>query len=300
MKEDKTMDNNIIEILNKIIGILGYDTYDSFIKVYFDARKKRIEYKVDNEIAIKRVIMDNDRLTLGQKVELNAALGNNLKNFQRQIEVLGIAVDNMDDDAKAENLNNDWLLDFFDKASLIMEKETKLIWGKLLSYASSDKHICSKTLLNTLFLMGTEDISSFLNICRFTLSEMHINKEDEHIWAYPIIFFSDYVEKYNVYMLSSFKLNKLQRLGLIEVDYKSEYVFAKKSMELIYGNQLVKVENKKKIKIGNVRFTYDGFLLYQITEKLYNNSLLNEIIEIWRNRGYAIYINGRIVTPKGN
>lgn len=291
------MNNSVIEILNKIIGILGYDAYDSFIKVHFDTNKKRIEYKADNEIAIKKEIMDNNQLTLEQKIVLNDALGKNLKKFQRQIEILGIAVDSMDNDARAENLSSDWLLDFFDKASLITEEATKLIWGKLLSYASSDNNLCSKTLLNTLFLMGTEDISSFLNICRFTLSEMHINKSDGYISAYPIIFFSEYVEKYNVYMLSSFKLNKLQRLGLIEVDYKSEYVFAKKSMELIYGNQIVKIEDKKKVRIGNIRFTYDGFLLYQITQKLYDYSILNEIIEIWRERNYSIYVNGHIVKP---
>ena len=141
------MDNNINEILDKVIGILGYDAYDAFIKTYYDTKKKRIEYKTDNEIVIKKEIMDNNQLTLEQKIELNAVLGKNLKGFKRQIDILGIAVDNMDNDAKAENLNGDWLLDFFDKASLITEDDTKLIWGKLLSYASSDKHICSKTLL---------------------------------------------------------------------------------------------------------------------------------------------------------
>lgn len=227
-KEGYNMDNNIIEILDKIIGLLGYDTYDTFIKVHFDTRKKRIEYKTDNEIAIKKEIMDNNKLTLEQKVELNAVLGKNLKKFQRQIEILGIAVDNMDDDASADNLSSDWLLDFFDKASLITEETTKLIWGKLLSYASSDKNICSKTLLNTLFLMGTEEMKDFLNICQYCLVEMNIDDNSNRISAYPIIFFSKHVETYHHQKISSLRLQKLHNLGLLDIDLKAEYIFAKR------------------------------------------------------------------------
>ncbi len=291
------MDNNINEILDKVIGILGYDAYDAFIKTYYDTKKKRIEYKTDNEIVIKKEIMDNNQLTLEQKIELNAVLGKNLKGFKRQIDILGIAVDNMDNDAKAENLNGDWLLDFFDKASLITEDDTKLIWGKLLSYASSDKHICSKTLLNTLFLMGTEETKDFLNVCQYCLIEMDVDYDSDKISAYPIIFFSKHVETYKNQKISSLRLQKLQNLGLLDIDLKSEYIFAKKKVKMRYKNKIIEVEHDKKIKIGNVRFTYEGFLLYQMSEKIYNSNILNYIVEIWRDRGYKVYINGQIIKP---
>lgn len=293
---EKNMDN-LTRILEKIFGVLGYDLYESFVKVYFDIRKKRLELKIDNEFSIKNSIFESNNLSLEQKVQLNAMMSKNLTTFMRELEILGIAIDKMDNNAHEYNINEDWLLDFFDKASRITEENTKELWGTMLAESASDKRLCSKTLLNSLFLMGSDDISSFLNVCRFTLSEMHSKNPDNNITAYPIIFFSENVEKYNIYRISSFNLNKLQRLGLIEVDYKSEYIFSKKSMELIYGNQVLKIENNKKIKIGNVRFTYDGFLLYQISQKLYDNRLLDTIIDIWRNRKYTIYINGHIVKP---
>lgn len=280
------------KILEKIIGVLGYDIYDAYIKVHFDTNKKRIEFKRDNELAIKKGICESDSLTTEQKMELSAVMGKNLKSVMREMDILGIALNNMDGDAKAENLSGDWLLDFFDKASRITEEETKVIWGKLLSCAASDRNICSKTLLNTIFLMGTEDVTDFLSVCQFCFSKMGIGYQTERITAHPMIYFSEHVEEYSKNRVSSLKLNKLQNLGLIEVDMKSEFVFSKKKSKLIYKNKMIELEHSKKIKIGNVRFTYAGFLLYQMTEKIYNSNILEYILAIWKARGYRIYLNG--------
>lgn len=281
-----------IKIIEKILGIIGYDAYDAFIKVHFDTNKKRIVFKTDNELEIKKNIFESKSLTLEQKVELNAVMGKNLKSVKREMDILGISLNNMEYDAKAENLSEDWILDFFDKASRITEEETKLIWGKLLAYAASNKNICSKTLLNSLFLMGTEELNDFLNICQYCLVEMDKTKDTERISAYPIIFFSKHVATYNLQKISSLRLQKLQNLGLLDVDLKTEYIFSKKKVKMRYKNRIIEVEHDKKIKIGNVRFTYEGFLLYQMTEKIYNTNILSHIIEIWRRRGYRIYVNG--------
>lgn len=283
--------DELSRIIEKIFGVLGYDIYDAFIKVYFEKNKKRIEFKTDNELAIKKSILDSSSLTLEQKLELNAVMGKSLKSVKREIDILGIALNNMDDDARAENLSEDWLLDFFDKASLIAEEETKLIWGKLLSYAAADKHICSKTLLNTLFLMGTEEMKDFLNVCQYCLVEMDINDDSDRISAYPIIFFSNHVDTYSNQKISSLCLQKLQNLGLLDIDLKAEYIFTKQKVKMRYDNKIIELECDNKIKVGNVRFTYEGFLLYQMSEKSYNGNILNYILEIWRRRGYCIYLN---------
>lgn len=290
------MNENISMILEKILGMLGYDAYNAFIKVHFEANKKRIEFKTDNELAIRKSISESDSLTLEQKVWLNGIMGKNLKSLMREMDILGIALNNMDDNAKMSNLSEDWLLDFFDKASRITE-ETKLIWGKLLSHAASNKNICSKALLNTLFLMGTEEMKNFLNVCQYCLVEMDIDDKSDTISAYPIIFFSKHVDTYNHQRISSLYLQKLQNLGLLDIDLKAEYIFAHKKMKMRYGNKIIELEHDKKIKIGNIRFTYDGFLLYQMSEKIYNSNILNYILEIWRGRGYCIYLNGHIVKP---
>lgn len=283
----------VAEVIEKVIGLLGYDAYDAFIKVYFDNRKKRLEYKMENEILIKKQIVESDQLSFEQKIELNAFLAKDLNKFKRELQILNIAIDNMEQDADVNNLNDDWILDYLDKASRIADKDTQLVWGKLLSYAASNKNVCSKTLLNSLFLMGTEEIGDFLNICQYCLIEMDVDDYVDRISVYPIIFFSGHVDTCISQKISSLRLQKLQNLGLIDVDLKAEYIFSKRRVRLRYKNEIIEIESDKKIKIGNIRFTYEGFLLYQMTEKIYNSSVLNYILEIWRRRGYRIYLNGR-------
>lgn len=289
------MNEKIYSFIKGIWDILGYDLCKEHVEVLWDGQKKLIEYKKENEINIKKSIMESDKLTLQQKITLNAVLDKKLKRFQKEMEVLGIAINCLDEKADVKNLDEEWLLDFFDKASKISEEKIDVIWGKLLSYAASDKSICSKLLLNALFLMGTEETADFLTICQHTLSEMYTEISEKEVSAYPIIFYSKHTDTYNQHGISSMRLHKLEMLGLIEVDYKKELVFKKKKMKLIYQNRKIDVIGNKKIKIGNVRFTYEGFLLYKMTEKIYDTNVLDFIVEVWNRRNYEVYINDKLL-----
>lgn len=170
----------------------------SVLSLPFDRKKRLNDLKIENEIELKKAILDNKSLNTDQKIVLNSLISKSLKKFLRQAEILKIAIDNTDDNECTENIDEDWILDFWDKAANISNESTQKIWGKLLAYAASDSRICSKSLLNSLFLMGTEEVTCFINICRFTLSEMHIEDRAEKITAYPIIYFSKNVKKYTV------------------------------------------------------------------------------------------------------
>lgn len=280
------------EILEKILGILGYDAYKAFVLPFFDSRRRMLEFKTENALQIKAQIMESDRLSLEQKAMLNTALDKNLIPFMSEMKVLGIALDNMDEDAKVENLDEDWILDFFDKSSRISQESTRQIWGKLLANAASDRRICSKVLLNSLFLMGSEEISDFLNVCRYCFSEMGADIKEERISAYPIIFYGNNVGTYNSEKITILRLHRLQMLGLIETDFKDEYVFIHNKEKLIYKNKIVEIIADEKIRLGNVRFTYEGFLLYSMTEKIFDSSIFNFTLEIWKRRNYTVFCNG--------
>lgn len=235
--------------------------------------------------------MNYSNLTPEQKLQLNALLGTNYKKFLRQMSVLGIAINNMDEKCSKDNIEEDWLLDFFDKVCNISNNGVKKIWGKLLASAASDKNICSKTLLNALFMMSTDEVKDFHNLSRFCISEIGCGMDSDKISAYPIIYFANNVKNYEMSGISRLRINKLAALGLIDVDYNKEFVFSTKRMRLIYNNKIVELSSKDKIRIGNVIFTYDGFLLYQMTEKIFNNHILDFNIEIWKNRGYEVRVN---------
>ena len=91
--------------------------------------------------------------------------------------------------------------------------------------------------------------------------------------------------------ITRLRLNKLASLGLIEVNYDKEFVFSQKDVKLIYNNKLIDISSKDKIRIGNVIFTYDGFLLYHMIEKNYNDKILDFNVDIWRKRNYKVSLN---------
>ncbi len=277
-------------IVEKIIDVLGLEVIGAFWRAKSDSIKKINEMKTNNELEIKNAIINNSELTPQQKLQLNAMLGTGYKKFIRQMSVLGIAIDNMDEKCSKDNLDEDWLLDFFDKVSNISNEEIKKIWGKLLAGAASDKNICSKTLLNALFLMSTDEIKDFNNLIRFCVSEVGCGNNSSSISAYPIIYFAKNVKNYEMSRISRIQLNKLATLGLIDVDYKKEFIFSQQRMRLIYNNKIVELASKEKIYIGNVIFTYDGFLLYEMAEKIFNNRILEYNIEIWKKRGYEVHV----------
>lgn len=283
--------NAIDRFIEKVWKLLGLDIVVSFLEAKEDRIKRISEVRTNSELKMKEAIINNPSLSLEQKFQLNAMVGVNYKKFLRQMEVLEIAVDNMDEDCSEDNVEEDWLLDFFDKVSNINNDDIKKVWGKLLASAASDKNICSKSLLSALFMMSTDEMKDFQNLTRFCFSEFKRGKDSYKISAYPIIYFAKNVKNYEMSGVTRLRLNKLQSLGLIDVDYKKEFVFSKKSMRLIYNNKLIELSDKDKIRIGNVIFTYDGFLLYQMIEKMHNNSILDFNIDIWKKREYKVEIS---------
>lgn len=275
----------------KVIDVLGLDTIGELAKAKAYHVKLIDEYKAEKNIELRNHIIENSDLNDIQKLQLSALIGSSLNKFQRKMEILGIAIDNIDKDVDPDNIDSDWLVDFFEKASLITDKDIQIIWGKLLANATADKNLCSKTLLNSLFLMGNEEIVNFRNLTQFCISEMSKNYGSDKILSYPILYYSSNVDEYETHGLSRLKLNKLASLGLIELNFEKEFVFKRKKIRLIYNNKVIELHANDKVKIGNVTFTYDGFLLYDMTEKIYNNRILDMNVEIWKRRGYKVYIN---------
>lgn len=88
-------------------------------------------------------------------------------------------------------------------------------------------------------------------------------------------------------------------MGLIECDFENEYIFENKKI-LASGNKVLTIygdpENNKKIKAGNVNFTYDGKKLYSLIDqnyKKYRSDVLDFIITKFKNRNCNILLNDK-------
>lgn len=100
-------------------------------------------------------------------------------------------------------------------------------------------------------------------------------------------------EKLNI---TSNGLLDLEYLGLIQCDFKDEFVFLKKKV-LRYGNNIIEIygdpQNDKKINAGNVRFTYNGRVLFEIVDddyKRYRSELLDFAITKFQRRNCEVIL----------
>ena len=116
-----------------------------------------------------------------------------------------------------------------------------------------------------------------------------------------MLFVATNVEAYERSQIYSTGLLELEQLGLIQCDFKNEYVFLKKKI-LRYGNKVLEVygdpQNESKIYAGNVRFTFDGRNLYKVvgdSYKGYNSEILDFIITKFRRRNCSIVVNNRLM-----
>ncbi len=92
-----------------------------------------------------------------------------------------------------------------------------------------------------------------------------------------------------------------QGLGLIQCDFKDEFVFYKKKV-LRFGNKVLEIhgdpDNQDKIKAGNVKFTDNGLALFSIVGepyKEYRVDILNFVITKFQRRNCKIIMNNKLV-----
>ena len=213
------------------------------------------------------------------------------KKEKRKRDIADKARDFLEDNAKPEDITEDWMDFFFEKAKLVTSNEMQLIWSQLLAEEANNPGSISLSLLHSLSIMTYEQAEFFCNMSRFALREF--KKESVNL----LIFYSKNRKAYKSSHIDDKKLKTLERLGLIVCDFKDEFIFEKKKI-FTAGNKMLTIlgdtHNKKKIKAGNAEFTADGQLLYRIIDnsyKGYDSRIVDFIISEFKERGCHVLVD---------
>lgn len=219
-----------------------------------------------------------------------------IKEYQNRKDVIEQSLQFITDKAKPEEVEKDWFNFFFDKVRLVSDETVQIMWAKILASEVNTPGKYSKALLHTLSIMDSGQAKLFCNISRFCIPE-YKNEESVH----PILFIASNVKSYEKSGINFDGLVELEQLGLIQCDFKDEFIFKKKKI-LRYGNKVIEIygnpQNQDKINVGNVRFTRNGQVLYRIVDdayKGYNNHILEFMIERLKHRNCKIIINEKNV-----
>ena len=159
----------------------------------------------------KKYIMNDDSLPILEKTRKYAQARKELKEYINKGKIISYAVNDIKKDAQTYNVDEEWLMYFFDSAKNISDDKMQRIWGKLLAERVNGKRGITKRLINIFSMIEQQDIELFCMLC--AMSFKHFNDKEG---VYPLIYIRNHPAYYNKY-------------GASHVGNPSAYVHARQS-----------------------------------------------------------------------
>jgi hypothetical protein len=237
------------------------------------AEAKKIEAMADVEVTeiqqrgIARLIIEE-----GKKQE-------NIESITAQ------AIPLLEDGAKPEEMENDWITNFFDKCKLISDQEMQSLWSKLLAGEANKAGTFSKRTIELVSQLDKADAQLFTIFCSFAFVTGRIT---------PFIF--DVKGKvYTEKGLNFEKLSHLDNIGLINFNHVTGFIqhpYQQESLVHYYGTPIyIRFPNEKDnvLQLGHVVLTKIGHELAPLCGSERLDSFLEYVIEKWISAGLKVW-----------
>lgn len=228
----------------------------------------------------KKYIMNDDSLPILEKTRKYAQARKELKEYINKGKIISYAVKDIKNDTQTYNVDEEWLMYFFDYAKNITDDNMQRIWGKLLAERVNGKHGITKRLINIFSMIEQQDIELFCMLCAMSFKQFN-DKES----IYPFIYIRNHAAYYNKHGIRRYNLAQLDNLGLIEYDTHGNFVLPTIVPTLLYDDYIINLESGFRINTGNVRFTEVGKVLYNMTQVVIVEDFLTNCKEIWEKMG---------------
>ena len=236
--------NNLINKISTAIGWVA--THETYSKIAVNTYIKEIQ---DSSY---------DPLT---KAALISTAKKNIKEYCNQHNILEIAARSLTPTAKPEMLNDDWLLQFMDKARLVSTEDFQLLWGNILAQECNAPGSIPKSLLHIMEQMDKNMAEVFMAVA--SVSVWH-TENGQQVWS-PIIMGVCVDDYYNELDITYDGLVNLQSIGLIDMNFgmaESSYVqtlVESSGRDVHYHDMVYSLpEHLSNFPVGNVIYTSAG------------------------------------------
>lgn len=264
-----TASEHIVEqVIDKISGVVGWIVTAKGSKQYqLEAEKYLIEQIKNDanmpELAKAACISD------ARKV---------IREYRNQQNILLTALKFLDDSAKPDDVDDDWLAYFFDNAKNISKEEMAIIWGQILAREINTPNRIPKSLIYILSTIDYEDAMRFKKLANFTLLI-----SDEY---FPIIF----MDKPDIYTRNGLNKNDiiyLKNTNLIQYNNLLYNISIDPTDRITYFDTPIDVKNSERIWIGNVVLSKAG------------QELMSVIIDKQKIGGFTEFVAATIIKDMG-
>jgi hypothetical protein len=190
------------------------------------------------------------------------------------------------DNARPEQMEDDWVANFFDKCRLISDEEMQSLWSKLLAGEANNPGQYSKRTVEFLASMDKSDAELFQKLCSFVWTI-----DDRPV---PLIYnYNDGI--YEGHGIIFENLNHLDDIGLISQGSGFGQILAESRANLraSYGGNAFDVEppphrHPKEFGAGSVLFTKTGEQLYRICDSATMPAFVDYVKRWWSSLGYKV------------
>lgn len=269
--------NIVIEAMNKLEKATGWIMLP---------RGKRKDREEAIAAYIKSIDEDTNLAPL-MKAALKTEARNTLKRYCNLNDIANIAIQQMEADAKPENVDEDWMNNFKQCAENVSREDAKVLWGKILASECNRPGYIPKLLMHILTVMSKEDATKFETLCGFIVKYI-ISDKDEKVESLLLIASIKSSKLLEENGLNFLELKNLEALGLISVSsfdlclqFGEE---GEKIVGFIYGQSLIDVRFKgNKLPIGYVTLTEVGEILSGLIQKKELNGFLEYIVDYYQS-----------------
>ncbi len=174
------------------------------------------------------------------------------------------AIPQLTSSSTPQDMDNDWIMSFFDKCRIVSDEDMQLLWAKLLAGEANSPGSYSKRTINSLASLDKVDAELFIAFCCFTW----LIDED----LVPLVYTKDLKLNQSIYKKNGINFNKvlhLSSIGLISFESVG-YIRTglKQQIEISYHKTNLRLDFNKPqdniLSTGNVLLTSIGKELAQV------------------------------------
>ena len=197
---------------------------------------------------------------------------------QKNIEdITAKAIPELSATANPKDVENDWIMHFFDKCKIVSDEDMQKLWAKILAGEANTPGSYSKRTIEVLSLMSKNDAHSFANLCKFSW-----NIGD----GCPLIFkCTDTI--YTEENINFTILTHLDSIGLLTFGHLTGFIRTElpKTIIVSYFDKKIKLEfqNEKdnQLSIGQVILSQAGTELLSICSLQPKESFIDYVKAQW-------------------
>ena len=206
------------------------------------------------------------------------------------------ALPHINDDAKPENVEQDWVAKFFDYAKDVTNSEMREIWARILAGEINSPGSFSRRSLNIVSQIDKRQAELFNAVCIF-----QVRGENDSGWI-VIDRFENKI--YKDAGITFEGLTDLDDLGLINFNPTGAFRLRElpQAVCMHYGRTLFSVSfvagSNSNLEVGCVRLTRVGYELRNICEPNEAEGFVSHISQYWRRQGIEVTViadQGKIV-----